>query len=286
MSENPLPQPPSERRLATVWVLLALLWGSSWLVIRIGLQGMPPFIFAGLRFLLAVPLLAALLWVRARRRRRIGAPVPPFCATDPSPLEWRLLLTSGFQVFAIGQGMQYWGQQHVPSGVTAIFYSSLPAVGLIFGRVRLGDPISPAKALGLLVGIVGVGVISYSQIDGGGETVGWALLALAVSVICYANAAVTVRSFGGRLDPQFIAMVQMGIGAVALLGASFVLEGQAQFRWTPATIGAMAWLVVVGSVVSFYAMYWLLRYLETAKVLSVLLAAPVIALLLGWFVLG
>lgn len=138
----------------------------------------------------------------------------------------------------------------------------------------------------MLIGIGGVAVVSYSQIGGGGEMAALAVLALSLAVLCYANASVTVRAFGGRLDPQFIAMVQMGIGAVTLVGASFVLESEAQVNWTPATIGATAWLVVAGSVVSFYAMYWLLRYMETAKVLSVLLVAPVVAVVLGWVVLG
>ena len=59
-------------------------------------------------------------------------------------------------------------------------------------------------------------------------------------------------------------------------------RGGAELEWTPAAVGAIAWLSIAGSVVAFYLMYWLLRYLETAKVLSVLLADPLIALALGW----
>ncbi len=287
MSSVPSALPrPSDRRIIVAWVSLAFLWGTTWLAIRIGLEDLPPYTFAATRFALAAVLVAVLLWFRIRRRRRSGAIETPFGALDPTPAEWRGMLAAGVQVFALGYGLQFWGQQFVASGLVAIVYSTVPAVGMIFARLRVGEPITPQRAFGLLAGIGGVALISYGQIDTGGAMVGQGMLAFAVSVLCYANASVTVRTLGARLDPLFITMVQMSLGAVALLGASFALEGEATVRWTPASIAVMAWLVIAGSALAFYLLYWLLRYLETAKVLSVLLADPVIALVLGWAWLG
>lgn len=274
---------PSDRRIIVAWVSLAFLWGTTWLAIRIGLEDLPPFTFAGTRFALAAILVGTVLWFRTRRRRRGGGMVDtPYGAIDPTPEEWRRLFSAGIQVFALGYGLQFWGQQFVPSGLVAIVYSSVPAVGMIFARIRVGEPITPQRAVGLACGIAGVSLISYGQIHTGTETVGYGMLAFAVSVLCYANASVTVRSLGARLDPLFITMVQMSLGAVALLGASFALEGSVSVSWTLPAVAAMAWLVVAGSALAFYLLYWLLRYLETTKVLSVLLADPLIALALGW----
>jgi len=283
MSAEPTVAPrPSDRRIMVAWISLACLWGTTWLAIRIGLDDLPPFTFAGTRFALAAALVGALLVFRIRRRRRSGAGDTPFGAIDPTPSEWRRLLAAGVQVFAVGYGLQFWGQQFVPSGLVAIVYSTVPAVGMIFARLRVGEPVTPQRAFGLGAGIAGVSLISYGQIQGGGAMVTQGMLAFVVSVLCYGNASVTVRSLGARLDPLFITMVQMSLGAVALLGAGFALEGSISVNWTPTAMGAMAWLVIAGSALAFYLLYWLLRYLETTKVLSVLLADPLIALTLGW----
>ena len=72
MSEQPVPERPSQRRLAAAWISLAFLWGTTWLAIRVGLEDLPPFTFAGVRFAVAAALVAAVLWLRTRYRRRTG----------------------------------------------------------------------------------------------------------------------------------------------------------------------------------------------------------------------
>ena len=277
---------PSQRRIICAWITLALVAGSSWLAVRIGLDDLPPFTFSGIRFAVAAPLLALILWIRNRGRDAEARAADPHGSISPTREQWRVLIAIGIQVFIIGNAASYWGQQYVPSGITGVLYSTGPAAAMLIARVRIGDPISFGRAIGLALGIAGVVLISGGQIQLGGLQVAAGLAGIAVGVLCLAWATVSVRALSSGLDPLFIAMVQISMGAIAQLSFGYTLESSAPFRLTLSAVGAIVWLAIAGSLVAFWLWYWLLRYMEATQVLSHMLVTPIIALFLGWALRG
>ncbi len=265
---------------------MALVGGSSWLVIRVGLDDMPPFTFSGIRFAVAAPLLAAILWIRNRGRDAEARAADAHGSISPTRAQWRVLIVVGIQVFIVGNAASFWGQQYVPSGITGVLYAIGPAAAMLIAWVRIGDPLSASRTFGLALGIAGVALISGRQIQLGGHQVAAGLAGVSVGVLCLAWATVSVRELRSGLDPLFIALVQITMGAMAQLGFGYLLESSAPFRHTPSAIGAIVWLAVAGSLGAFWLFYWLLRHMEATQVLSHLLVTPIIALFLGWALRG
>jgi drug/metabolite transporter (DMT)-like permease len=136
-----------------VWVLLAAIWGSTWLFIKLGLRDLPPIGFAATRFLLA----AAVLWAVVAVRRR---PLPRARA------DWALIAATGVFAFALNYGLVFWAEQHISSGLAALLQATIPAFGLVFAHLHLpGERLTLARLAGVGLGVAGVGVIFSNQLS-------------------------------------------------------------------------------------------------------------------------
>src|SRR5262249_30696447 len=134
-----------------VWLLLCLIWGSTWVFIKLGLDDWPPFTFAALRFLLA----SAILWAVVLSRR---IPLPR------ARRDWAMMAGLGFIAFALNFGLIFWGESRIPSGLTAVLQSTIPAFGLVIAHHYLpGERITLARLIGVALGIAGVAVIFADQ---------------------------------------------------------------------------------------------------------------------------
>ncbi len=260
---------------AVAWIALAMIWGTTFLAIRVGLDTLPPITFACMRFVLG----AVLLGVTLRPR---GIPLPR------SRADWRLIIMTGLQIFALGFALQFWGQQFVPSGLTAVIFAAVPLLTMFIAHFRLGDEkISLQKLTGTLLGISGIGFIFAGQLGAESPWAGWGVVAFIAASGIYAWAQVTVKSSRDRIDPNVMATFQMASGGSVLLVLAIALEGNPMnIDWTRSSILALAYLVVIGSAFAMFLLYWLVQRLEVTKVLSVLLVDPIIAVVLGWIVLG
>src|SRR5436190_404729 len=124
-----------------VWLLLCLIWGSTWLFIKLGLEDLPPLTFAGIRFLIASLILLALLKIR-------GQSLPN------SRRDWMLLATVGVMAFSLNYGLLFWGEQYISSGLAALLQATAPAFGLVIAHFYLpGEKMTAAKIVGVLIGI-------------------------------------------------------------------------------------------------------------------------------------
>src|SRR5918911_4093121 len=107
-----------------VWLVLSLIWGSTWLFIKLGLEDLPPFTFVGIRFVIAVIILSTIVIIRRR-------PLPRDLR------DWVLIAGTGFLAFAINYGLLFWGEQHISSGLAAILQTIIPVFGLILAHMHL-----------------------------------------------------------------------------------------------------------------------------------------------------
>lgn len=258
-----------------VWLILATIWGSTWLFIKVGLMDLPPVSFAALRFVLApIPLLA---WLVLRHRAR-----------HYSAADWRLMVTTGLLTFALNYTLVFWGESHISAGLAAILYSTFPILGMLMAHVMLpAEPITARKLGGTLVAIGGVAIIFYNQIYLRGA---WAVAgsgALVVAAASSAYAGVLIKQRGTHIDPVVMATVQMlaSVGPMLLLGMA--VDGNPRaFGWTPRAVMALVYLALVGSSLTFVLLYWLMQRIPVTRVMLIPLFSTVIAVGLDAAVLG
>lgn len=257
-----------------VWLLLCLIWGSTWLFIKLGLEDLPPLTFAGIRFIIASVILLGLLKIRKQ-------------SLPTSRRDWMLLAGVGVMAFSLNYGLLFWGEQYISSGLAALLQATAPAFGLVIAHFYLPEEkMSPAKIIGVLIGIVGVGVIFSSQLRVAGPKALAGSLALLLSAVFVAYSNVIVKAYCKHLEPTVLAAGQMMCGLVPLLLIGIPLEGNPfNFHWTPVAVVAMFYLAIVGSVVAFVLYYWLMKNMDVTKTLLIALVTPVVAVILGMIVL-
>lgn len=258
-----------------VWLLLCLIWGSTWLFIKLGLDDLPPFTFAGIRFVIASAILFAII-----AARRLSLP--------RSRADWTLLAATGILSFSLNYGLLFWGEQYISSGLAALLQATIPAFGLVIAHFYLpGEQMTPVKIFGVVMGIAGVAVIFSNQLSVAGPRALAGCAALIVGSACAAYANVLVKACGAKLDPAILAGGQMFFGLIPLLLVGIPLEGNPfHFRWTVMAVVALFYLAIVGSVVAFLLYYWLVQHMDVTKTMLVALVTPVVAVSLGILVLN
>lgn len=258
-----------------VWLLLCLIWGSTWIFIKLGLDDWPPFTFAAMRFLLS----AAILWLIVLFR---GDSLPR------ARRDWLLIAGLGISTFSVTYGLVFWGENRISSGLTAVLQAVIPAFGLLLAHYLLpNERITAAKLVGVALGILGVAVIFADQMNIAGASALWGCAAIIVSAFVVAYSNILVKLYSGHLQVAPLVAGQMTFGFVPLLIVGWIVEGNPlHLRWTPQAAGSLIYLAVVGSVIAFLLYYWLVKKIDVTKTMLISLVTPVVALLIGWLVRG
>lgn len=257
-----------------VWLLLCLIWGSTWMFIKLGLQDLPPFTFAGVRFIIAA-LIVALVVVWRRK------PLPR------KRSEWGLIALTGFLSFTINYGTVFWGETRISSGLAAILQTIIPVFGLVLAHYYLPEErITVLKLCGVALGIAGVALIFSNQMTHEGPAALWGSVAIVFGAFCVAYANVLVKARGGGIDSATLTLGQMICGMIPLLIVGITTEGNPlNLRWTPLALLSLGYLSLVGTAVAFLLYYWLVRNIKVTNTMLIPLATPLIAVLLGMLVL-
>ena len=262
-------------RTLAVWLLLCTIWSSTWIFIKLGLEDLPPMIFAGMRFVIAS---SVLLIVNLVRR----APWPR------SGREWVFIAVTGWMTFSVNYGLLFWGEKQITSGLAAVLQATIPAFGLVFAHYYLpAERLTLPKAGGVLLGLVGIGVIFADQLQLSGPLALWGSLAVVVGAGSAAYASVLVKARARHLDPAVLAGSQMFFGWLPLVALGWTVEGNPwRFHWTRQAVYALFYLAVIGSSVAFCLYYWLVRRVDVTKTMLISLVTPLAAILIGWVVLN
>jgi drug/metabolite transporter (DMT)-like permease len=264
-------------RVALAFGLVYLLWGSTYLGIRIVVEHIPPAMMGASRYLLAgLPLLG---WC-ALRGRRIALTAGDF---------WRvlaigvLLLTGGNVVLA-------WAEQYVPSGLAALIVAVVPIwVAVIESILPRGERLAGRGMAGLALGIAGLVVLMWPRLWAGGAAGHMQVLGALGLVFCslsWAAGSILSRRSQLGVDPFAAAGWEMTLAGVVNLGIVLALGDHHRVVWTARGVGAILYLVVFGSWIGFTAYIWLLEHVPTPKVATYAYVNPVVAVFLGWLVLN
>ncbi len=259
-----------------VFGLLCFVWGFSWVAIKLTLEGFPPFLGAGLRFLLAVPLLAAYVtWRRVPVRLPMGVV--------------KIVLATAILTYAFDYGLIYWAEQHLSAGVTAILFATFPIFTGLFSRWLLpGERFGVGVFIGLLLGFAGV-FVTYSDSLGSPTAEGSVSVATAAVVVGAAGGAlatVLIKKDLVGLHPATLTFWQMLFGSVGLIAFSTLTETRPTLLpdW-PALFG-LAYLAVIASALAFSLYYWLLSRSRAVSVSTMIFVTPIVALISDAIVFG
>lgn len=253
-----------------VYGLVCLIWGSTWLAIRIGLESFTPLFSAGIRFIIAA--IAILLITKFRNMQfqfdRIAV---------------ILYLAMGFFSFVIPFGLVYWAEQFVPSGLAAVLFAVYPFFVAIFTFYLIkAERISSLKTIGMIISFVGIVVIFSNDLTGNisGNLIG--MTAVVISAIMQAVIAVVIKKYGSHLNPLTMNFFPMLIGGVSLLFIGLWFEDVYSIKITMPAVLSIMYLALFGSVITFTSYYWLMKKINIVLLSLISFITPVIAIIIGW----
>jgi drug/metabolite transporter (DMT)-like permease len=258
------------------WIAVCLIWGTTYLGIRVALETIPPALVGALRYLVAGIALAAILAARGERL--------------PGPAHWSGLALLGVLMIGVGNGGVIWAQQWVPSGIAAVVVASSPFWMTGFEAVLPGGERLTARGIaGLVIGFFGILLLVWPELAAGGELgrqFATGVVALQLACIGWALGSSYSRRHAREENALGAAAVQMIFGGLFMaLAATLRGEWSAlAFNWRSAL--AESYLIVFGSLVGYSAYVYALKHLPISTVSLYAYINPVIAVVLGTILLG
>ena len=255
-----------------LYALLVVIWSSTWVAIRIGVEDVPPLLGAGVRFALAG---GGLLVVARLTRRPLRS--------DPV-----LVTVLALGPFATTYGLIYWAEQHIPSGLTAVLFGVLPIYTAVLVLLFLREePVHPRFFAGVGIAIAGLVLAFGESLElSASSRAALAAAAVVVSPIASAIGTIAQKRRGAGLDAFSLNGWAMLIAGGVLLAASVVGDPAGGGDWTPEAVASTLYLAVFGSAVTFVVLTVLLRELPAVTMSYLPLVLPFGALAFGWALEG
>jgi drug/metabolite transporter (DMT)-like permease len=273
---SPATSTPRERTFAYVaWIVVCLVWGTTYLAIRVALESVPVALLAGLRFIAAGLILITAL-------RLTGQTLPP-------PRTWGSVAIAAFLLLVIGNGGVVWAEQYVASGLTAVIVAMVPFWNVLVEAARPDGERPDLRTLsGLAIGFAGIVVLVWPELFAGG---GGTWFVAGVIALQLASAGWALGTSYTKRSP--LSSSPAAISAMQMLAAGFMftLIGTMTGEWselafTVRSASAMLYLVIFGSVVAYSAYVYALKHLPIATVSLYSYVNPLIAVVLGTVLLS
>jgi len=268
---------PSRTLILLAFGVIYVVWGSTYLAIRIVVETIPPFLSAGVRFLVAGVLLMGFL---ALRRTPL-----------PNASQWKHSMVSGLLLSVGGNGLVVWAEQSISSGLAALLVALAPVWFALLDWLRPGGKRPQLKTvIGIVIGFAGVILLvsGRSASDSHSSSL-WAALAVVVAGILWAAGSLYSKHSPNPGSPWMNAAAQMICGGAGLMLLAFICGEQSRAdlaKVSARSAIALLYLIVFGSWIGFTAYVWLLRVSTASRVSTYAYVNPIIAVLLGWLVLG
>ena len=255
------------------YVLICLIWGSTWMAIRIGLDSLTPIFSAGLRFSSAAVFVFLMMKFRKITLQKDLHSV-------------KLYLILGFFSFIIPYGLVYWGEQFIPSGLTSIIFAVMPFFVILFSKIFITESaVGRDQIYGTIIGFGGI-VIIFSEnlvMNVPGYLLG--MLAVLLSSSIQGWIAVHLKKHGGKLDPLAMNFVPLVIAGICMTVLGLIFEDRTNWLFNANAIGSIFYLGFFGTSIAFTTYYWLMKKINVVLLSLSTLITPIIAVLIGWLIL-
>jgi len=260
-------------KVIAAFAIVYVVWGSTYLAIRVGVATLPPALFAGVRFLAAGLLLAAYARLTGKqfpRRRR----------------EWITITVAALLLLVGANGLVVWGEQWVPSNQAALIVATLALWLAGLGALGpQGESFSRRRLTGLLTGFAGVVVLMWPT-DGFVLEHFSAQLAILLAALSWAGGSIFMKRRRPSTPPLMAAAMQSLVAGVLLGTIGFAAGEAGRWTWEGNALFALLYLVVFGSCIAYAAYLWLLHEVSPAALATYAYINPAVAVMLGWWLLG
>jgi drug/metabolite transporter (DMT)-like permease len=256
------------------WGAVCLFWGTTYLAIRIGVRTLPPALFAGIRFFVAGSVFLAYLKIRG--------------VSLPRKRDLLNIAIVGILLLVIANGCVVWAEQWVPSGLAALIVATLPFwVSGIEAIWPSGNRLNVLKILGIVVGFFGLVILFVPELKTSiNQAYLKGVLALLFAPLSWAMGSVYAKYHPVRTAPLMAASLQMVIAGIILIFIGIILHEAPRFDLNLEGLAALVYLAIFGSIIGYSSFIYALAKLPAAKVSMYAYVNPIIAVLLGWLVLG
>lgn len=256
------------------YILICLLWGSTWLAIRIGLDSLTPVLGAGIRFAVASIIVFGLM-----RLKKITI------QTDKHSI--KLYLIMAFFSFVIPFGLVYWGEKYIPTGLASIIFAVFPLFVILFSYLLIKESKTlVSQVIGVFLGFGGI-IIIFSEglkIDFSNDSMGMA--AVFTSAVMQAGIAVIIKKYGRHLNPLSMNFLPLLIAGISMILFGILFEDFSHNKLDEKAVLSVLYLALFGTVVTFTTYYWLMQRINVFILSLSSFITPIVAVILGWFILG
>lgn len=251
-----------------------MIWGTTYLVMRMAVVDFPPFLFASIRQIIAGFLLAGFMLTIGKAKI----------------VSRRYLMqqaVAGFLMISLGNGLVAWAEVHIPSGVAAVICSLMPVVVILINLMISKDerPTLPIM-LGVAIGLAGIMLIFSEHIgEFGNAAYILGIVLTFVAVVSWASGSIWMKKNSADANPFLNAGLQMFFGGLWLIPFSLFFDDLRTVHWSGQALFSMGYLIVLGSVVAYACFSYALRKLPMTIVSLYAYVNPLVAIVLGWIVL-
>jgi len=254
-----------------IYTVLCLIWGSTWLAIKIGLEDSLPLWSAGIRFILAGAIMFGV-----NRFRKLEYP--------HGPSETFKVVLPGLFMYGLSYMLIYMAEVYISSSLTAFLFASFPFFVAGFSLIMLKEErLKTIGWIGTVIGFLGIIFVFYDSLAQS-RFVLWGVLLAVLGAAAAAFGSVYIRAHLRQYHVAVLAEIQMIAGAVMITLVALVFEPISAFKITLNSVSALLYLAVFGSVIAFLGYYWLLKKIEVMKVAQIAFITPFVAFALGYFV--
>ena len=258
------------------FILLSLIWSSTWLFIKLGLETMPPFLSAGIRFFiafLALGLYAFFLKLKF-----------------PKDVKSHLFfLVFGQAIFTISYGLVYWGEQFIDSGLTSVLFSVMPFYTAMLAMKMLPDEqLTIKKIIGLIIGFAGILLIFGDRLDIGAinNFQMLAMIGILISPLFAAYGTILGKQAINKFHPVILNTLPLLYASLSFMIVSGLFEEQANIQFTGMAVFSLFYLALVGTAIAFVVYFWMLKNTSVIMMSSITFVTPPLALVWGWLTLS
>ncbi len=261
-------------KIAGGFLITAVIWGSTWLVIKVGLESIPPFYGAAFRFFVAVSILLLINIFS-------GSTIPIDKGSQ------KVYYMAGLLSFSIPFALVYWGQQYIPSGLSSILFALYPLIVGIFSHFMLrSEPLNIFKISGIILGFSGVVMIFARDLHWDTENTTLGMAAIIISSILQALSLILIKKYGKDISPFHLNLGGMLIGLLVLILFAITFESVSDIKLDFKGIGSVLYLGILGSVVTFSIYFWMLKRVEAVYLSLLAFVTPILAVILGAIILN
>ncbi len=255
------------------YIVICLVWGSTWMAIRIGLDSVTPIMAAGWRFFIAAILtLFVMRFMDAKIQK------------DKRSIILYIVLCVFSYILPFS--FVYWGEKYVPSGVASILFATFPLfVAFISWILIPKEKITIFTVIGLAFGFIGIIFIFSDDLSLGISINLVAMLVIVISSLLQAATAVIIKRWGKHLDPVSMNFFPILFAGIIMIFVSLIFEDTSQNKYDYKAIFSIGFLAVFGTIVAFTTYYWLLKRMNVVILSLSSFITPIIAVVLGWIFL-